>query len=662
VRKSPIDDGNCESNFLADKKGIGVEIPLHHSISSKETVIMGLQIENNWKIAESTKNIFVEYLQKSNIISNGHSDIIDEYNKIVRSIRKPRIVFVGLSDAGKSTIINSLLGVQVMPTAWTPYTSIIVYVKHISDKPAFIKDDVWAFKAESNTTGFDTTKLEDEQYCTKLCVARGDVNILQQYGTRKGEYFDENIVAAVIFLDNNMLNVVELIDLPGFGTGDREADDIATNSLGQFADVLVYLSPSNGFLTETEQKALQKAIQVLPCFENIENNIPPLSNLFIISSQAHNVKPVSDLKNILDGGYARFKDILLKNKSSIEEFFKKRNETSGYNTEEYLRGRYFTYTTDIPFLRKDFEEEFKQLIEMFPHHIVTKAQEDMKTYIAVTGELFNQTLERDCLLLDEKLDMEVALKQVLAKESSRQEKNRINRNKILREIDTYKEVSLAEFRGKFSRIISVDSIVNIIENKKWEENEKDMKLLVENLISSLNIALKNTTQYNTYLPKLKASVNRYIRDFKNECTISGHNISSRPFDAKIGNVGDYSSNLQINADDMGIGDYILMTVLSPLVLVFGIFYTLFGNWRKDKAEKIVKSFEDNKILSKYEDAIHKFWMVNAKNSFNTTADAIEREWQNELKQQKIFIADIEEIENYITNTKVEKKFLSNIPV
>jgi transcriptional regulator with XRE-family HTH domain len=130
-----------------------------------------LEVDNSWMKADFTKRSLSDYipnaLKNVDIPEEQRKAYVDDLrNGISSSIVKPQVTIVGRSDTGKSTLINALLGAEKMPTAWTPTTTIAVYIKHISDKPSFIEEDVWVF---SNRVGnedlWDEKRMHDEEYC-----------------------------------------------------------------------------------------------------------------------------------------------------------------------------------------------------------------------------------------------------------------------------------------------------------------------------------------------------------------------------------------------------------------------------------------------------------------------------------------------------------------
>ena len=105
---------------------------------------VAIKPQDTYKLSEITKNNLVEYVEQG--VAEFKEETlqveIQKIQKCVNAIRKPRISFAGQSDTGKSTLINALLGSEKMPAKWTPTTSIVVYIKHIDDRPSFIKENV----------------------------------------------------------------------------------------------------------------------------------------------------------------------------------------------------------------------------------------------------------------------------------------------------------------------------------------------------------------------------------------------------------------------------------------------------------------------------------------------------------------------------------------
>ena len=219
----------------------------------RKPIPKALNIEDAWKNVNFTKSTITEYiyseLQKIGITEDIKKLYIDElYTGIVSSYFKPKVAIVGRSDTGKSTLINALLGVEKMPTSWTPTTTISIYIKHTDDRPKFIEEDVWLFSYSSNEEiMWDDRKLNDEEYCMKWKIASGDIETLRSYGTRQGENYDKAAGSAVVFVDSPILKNCDIIDLPGFGT-ETDKDDTITFSISRKADVIIYLSQANGFM------------------------------------------------------------------------------------------------------------------------------------------------------------------------------------------------------------------------------------------------------------------------------------------------------------------------------------------------------------------------------------------------------------------------------
>lgn len=223
-----------------------------------------LNVKDTWEKADFTKCTLTEYIRKAlhqmDLPEEQRKAYIDDLRSgIEANLIKPKIAIVGRSDTGKSTLINTLVGSDKMPTSWTPTTSIAVYIKHISDRPSFIEEDAWVF---ANHLGgenmWNERQLHNEEYCRSWKIAAGGVEILRSFGTRQGENYDKQAGSAVIFLDAPILKTCDIVDLPGFGT-ETESDDEITFAAAQKADVVIYLSQANGFMVPLHSEWIHTA-------------------------------------------------------------------------------------------------------------------------------------------------------------------------------------------------------------------------------------------------------------------------------------------------------------------------------------------------------------------------------------------------------------------
>jgi transcriptional regulator with XRE-family HTH domain len=661
-----------------------------------------LNVADKWQNAELMRQKLLDYLEEKGVFLDCDPAAKEVYRNLVKnSIRKPRVAFVGLSDVGKSTMINCLLGSKKMPAAWTPVTAITVYIKHRNDRPDFIKDTTWVFRSDGTEPGFDLSHLDDEDKCNELCVGKGDAEILRDYGVRDGDKHSDDVVAAVVYLDSPILKNVDLVDLPGYGTGDREADEVATRGIGEFADVLLFLSRSNGFLSGQETTALRIAIQGLPCFETKENGIAPLGNLFVVASQAHIVGNDLSIQKILNDGRIRFEKTL---PSSAKEFFAERSRMSGYgNIEKHFQNRFFSYTADAPEFREKIEIELRMLIERLPQYVIDKTSTLLQTYSKEYNKKLDSELKVFTEMLNNKATLERDLAILLENEPVRKEKNKSMRKKIVSAIKRYSEHSVTEFREAYSKVVDVDFIVNAIKEKGFKKKKDDLELLINHLGARLEDEADKVL--SKYAVELNESIDEYLGEFENSATADGKigiNVSI-PFNAKrvfisgmaglltfgglalwastLGNLAGYIivakgvSLLSALGISLGgtaavmsfvaaIGGPITLFIAAA-ILVAGIFFGIFsGGWQKSVAKKLVKEYDKAKALKQYEAFITKFWLEDTITAFNTAADAMEEEWLCLIENHKELVnnSDVDDIQRKIKEAEDMKSFLSNIPL
>ncbi|MFW6029722.1 MAG: helix-turn-helix domain-containing protein [Halanaerobiales bacterium] len=670
-----------------------------------------IKVNNTWENADFTKRSIVNYIEKTaNSYREQWGSNYDKYinelrNRVNRVIVKPKIAIVGHSDVGKSRLINTILGSDKMPTSWTPTTSITVYIKHIDDRPSFIKDEAWIFRAslKNKKEGWDEKRLKDEEYCRAWKISSGNAEILRDYGTRQGEmYGEQEAGSAVIFVESDILKDCDVIDLPGFGTGDRLEDDIMTFKAKEYADVLIYMSHAGQFMQGEGIEYLKESINALNVVENVnENTLQPLSNLFIVASQAHTVDNGNkkSLDNILDTGCHR----LLK--TIPGGFWDNKASISGYKyNHDVIRNRFYTYTTDIEHLRKPFEDDLKILVEKLPKIIDDKAKDFISDYIKSTGVNMDKEIKEYTNIINEKNRYEQLLKEIEKNEPKRANDNQNRRMKMIEDIKIFRDTSISEFADSYGDIISVDKIIDIIKDKGFKKKKED----IQSLVSYINSVLQEEMQgiLKSKSKELKKKIDNYVSDFENSIDIDNYandfpNIefsfdATRAFASGLVGLATFGG-LAVWASALGnLGAYILVakgvSLLSALgisvggsaaaastVAAFGgpvvlgiaiaiiaalsVFALLSGGWQKKIAKKIVKEYDKNNCLIKFKNNIETFW-EDTENAFSAAANSLEKEWKDYVNNLKEMIStyDVDDIKNRIKRAKEFKNFIKGIPL
>ena len=678
---------------------------LDELVGYKKSLPKALQVENTWEPSAFIKKTLLNYLKTKaeNLPLNQEIKyeklVLDLERMIQTTIVKPTVAIVGMSDAGKSRLINSLLGIDKMPTSWTPTTSVSVHIKHVDDRPSFIDDEVWIFTGDKS--GFDTKKLYDETYCKKWRIASGPASILGEYGTRQGDKYDiEEASAAVVFVDSSILQICDIVDLPGFGTGDRRNDDILAQKSREFADIVVYMSIANGFLRAADIEFIKSTLNSLPVIENRGNGLNPLNNLFVVASQAHTVDNgnKSELENILDAGSKRLYNLV------PEEIWENREEQSGYvHTEHVLRKRFFTYTTDKPYLREPFENEVREILEKLPSIINRNAIDAIKKHIDDLKLDLKREINQYEDILKEREKYKRLLDEIINNEATRVNENEKARETVLNSIKTLQKESVSDFETEYTSVISIDNIVDIIKEKRYKKKKEDMELLAGYLSSKLQAKLQAILKGKS--EKLNNVIDNYLQNFnvqinKLESELKSFNIT---FDtvkifasglaglatfgglaiwaSTLGNLGAYilvakgvsvlsALGISVAGGTAGaaslvaaIGGPITLGIALAVIVGLSVFAFASGGWQKGIAKKLVKEYSKQNAFGQFATEIEKFWN-DTESAFNAAADHLEAQWKEYVEglNEMVNSSSIEDIKASILKAERLQSFLEEMPL
>ena len=684
---------------IAEKTGL----TLDQLVSYKKPIVKALEVSRTWSNAKYVKSTIIDYLASYSEELKGSryngdieklQEIVDEY------IRKPKVIFIGRSDSGKSTMINALIGRNLMPTNWTPTTSIVVYIKHIEDRPDFIKDDLIIFKKGEPTVKWDDTKINEEAYCNEWKLASGNAELLSSYGVRRGDKFDENSIgAAILFADSDILKNCDLIDVPGF-TGGIESDNITARNIQSQADVLVYLSQAGGgFMSVEDCVYLKEGINKLAVIE--DNNyieIDPLSNLFVVATQAHIVDSGNPqkLNEIMCDGADRFCRTL------PDKFWESRSLSNAEISKEDFRKRFFSYTTDIPNVRFRFENEFSSIIEKLPDIIKMKTIDLIGHYCEEQKLNLSRDVDKYQKLIEEREKYVDLINEIKRNEPVRKAKANEKKVDILDSINKYNAQSKEEFEDGYQNIFNIEHIIQIIDEKKFKSKKEDMQLLSSYLNSELesevNKILKNKSEL------LSKKIDEYLKTFENKGNIDGVKSISTDmlkFNAKrafasglaglaafgglafwastLGNLGGYIlvakgvsllSALGISVGGTAAAVSFVASIGGPVVLgvalaviaalsIYGIFT---GNWKKKAAKNIIKAYNEQDAILKYKANIEKFWK-DTEVAFVKAVHEVETQWKNHIDDlyKEINSYSLAELYNGLKDAKKTVDFFTNIP-
>ena len=321
---------------------------------------------------------------------------LPEVKDLLKSVRilarKPRIGVVGGFDQGKSTLVNTLLGLsrrqarvgEALPESYAPATSLICLVRHASDRPEWMKkdpelmnQDTFIFTETANvrktvkglpglteSDKFKFDRLDDEEdgeeYFRSFKRMSGGLGILRDFGTKRGRHATlakgQNMYAALVFVDAPLLRMCDVLDFPGYDDGE-EKEAYKPEFAATLFDIPVYVSNCIGFFNGYDREYVDSLIKQLPPVEDVDSSVPPLRNAYFVATRA----------SLFDGaGPETIDQEILRPQAELAHMRLEgalRNVRAGGVTKEDFTNRFFTFDAEHPELRSDFESDLSELLE-----------------------------------------------------------------------------------------------------------------------------------------------------------------------------------------------------------------------------------------------------------------------------------------------------------
>ncbi len=216
-----------------------------------------------------------EYLDSINLI-----DRFEKVEELLSGLnRKPVIGCFGHFDAGKSTLLNTLINQSLLPEKYQPATCIVNLLMHTSDRPETISGSIAVFKK-----GFKPHMIHDQDLVDEFIIEQGDKDILERLGVHN---YDEGALneayIAIVFSESEVLKKVWLLDTPGDLNGTDDSDTEKALGGVELTDGILFVSNHTGFFKDSDLGFASNIIRQRPPVN--KNN--PVDHLLFIQSHCH---------------------------------------------------------------------------------------------------------------------------------------------------------------------------------------------------------------------------------------------------------------------------------------------------------------------------------------------------------------------------------------
>jgi transcriptional regulator with XRE-family HTH domain len=606
--------------------------------------------------------------------------------------RKPRLAICGRFDQGKSRLANTLLGSDALPTAYQPATAIISLVRHISDRPSWIKEDVWIMRK-----GFDLNQADDETQCNDFNIVAGSFDTLKKYGTHNENQPADaaHCFAALVFVDSPFLLGCDLLDLPGYGHSDDDYDK-AELAHG-LADILVYASSATGFLDQQDLQFVNALLKQLPIIESQDNAIPFLRNVFFVATMARQEQ--HELEDIITKASSRAYKHLLEGIQRRADIIGKPISLADFRT------RFFTYLVDEPGRRKTFEDDLSALLSTVVPSQVRGQMDNFVVQLKNSSKKYCDAWMAGLIEALENRDRAQGSLELLERaEPLRRSRVDGKTERILGMIAENKAAAVDFIKTELRAFVAPNYVENCI-RERYEDKKEAMQLagsyLTDHIQNKLSVHLAERAT------ELVPEINDILADYQasgsaaEDAEIGSLNL---PFDvtgvflgalaaagtagamaawtaaavtsAEVGTaflipgVASYLSGLGLTAAGATSTVGLISAIFGPLTIMFSLVvlaalavYALFGaSWQSRLAKKICEALKEKKFLEALTTHAEKYW-DDTRHGFESGMVATETAFQENLNNiRKLMNATSrEDMTAMIVQLEATRDFFGGIP-
>jgi transcriptional regulator with XRE-family HTH domain len=575
--------------------------------------------------------------------------------------RKPTVLIAGKFDSAKTRLANTLLGSNNLPSQYTPTTSVVTFVRHVSDRPAWQREEVWIMGKN-----FNPSRWDDREHCESEKVMAGSFDTLRKFGTKESQGEAIGAKSALVYMEAPILRSCTLIDSPGYD--DDYEEEQMTNASSKLADILIYTSPAKGFLTTSDRLQLGGLLRSLSVV-GAPSDIPAAQyrNLLLVATHADPSISDAELKRILDLGsgkfYKHFKDSVFQGR---------------HISEAELRTRFFTFWYENQQRRETLESELKALLaEYLPPLLRDKIELELKCIKSQSKGYFAEQIQAYQRTIAQIESARENLKALRAELPAHRKRVAYKRESVKAEVDDCRKRSIAFVREEIASLaepLAIEAFIRKNFRQKDDAKKDAIAKFLEDSQSRLESFLKKESE--RLKPVIEDFLNQYDASLAKVGAAEFGKFESVPFDAQgaflggLAGIGTLGA-LSIWASTMGnLGGYILVAKLAsvlsalglgvgstaavsfvaalggPITLAVGLasifalgIWALFAeSWQSRLSKKLSKTLRDKNFIEKTAQGTNAFWDQTL-TAFETGANETERKFEEYLSANEALVSD-----------------------
>jgi len=593
--------------------------------------------------------------------------------------RKPVLACLGNFDQGKSSVINAIMGRQVMPERMSPTSKLCTLSRDVNERPVWHPEAGTCYKHEVDGLIFNFSYIGDKNYHDKFKVISGDKKYIRNlsdhdYHTGQEECHTER--HAVLYVDSPLTTGVDIIDTPGFDNDDVDDETATLSSIRP--DITVFCSLASGFMSAGQILRFRMALK------NTSHDLAddnPLSNIFILMTNAgsaggRNATAEEGIEIIRQKAAERIYSALKPDLDQLVCLYGdplKKGEGTNSVTVDDVRSRIFTFSLERPELCEKFTNELsKSLQEWYPSRAVKNFDKALLEDLDVTENYIASYMQT----IENRGEAKETLRHLRETKPKRDASLFKGRNRVLESVQFAKTQTLSIINDGIDALVAVDNLESIIRGSFDDKDEA--KEAFPALVTSL-MDKKLSEMITPFAEEISKDVQRYIGKYDNIYTPDGCNSTISEFDATaamlggiagVGSVGALSVWAATVAAGSNLGGYIavakiaaflssigipigsgaLISIISvtggPVawaiatgIIVGGFTFSLFRNWQSSMAKGMHKNLTNQKFRRRILDQVSEYW-DDTRGAIEAGFDSIDHEFRAAVKRLDILANEL----------------------